>query len=102
MKVLFDMKAITTDNINMDLIDNIQSRDIYKVQPKCNKILKSIALNILKYLPENILYEELNFSSIKFNNIISDYGLYGDCNTPILTEDLSKSLILNVCDNMIH
>src|ERR1044072_2002526 len=58
-------EAITAVEINMDPIDNIQSRDIYKVQPGRNKALKSIALNILKYLPEDILREEPDFSSNK-------------------------------------
>ncbi|CAI2201600.1 13401_t:CDS:1, partial [Funneliformis geosporum] len=38
-----------------DQTDNIQSSDIDKVQPKCDRSLKSLALSILKYLPEDIL-----------------------------------------------
>ncbi|RIA87655.1 hypothetical protein C1645_877912 [Glomus cerebriforme] len=52
--------------------------NIYKVQPRRNKALKSIALNILKYLPEDILREEPDFSSIKSNNTIQDYGACGE------------------------
>ena len=81
----------------MDPIDNIQSRDIYKVQPGRNKALKSIALNILKYLPEDILREEPDFSSIKSNNTIPEYGPCGECDIPIWSEDPPRSLVLNVC-----
>ena len=95
-------EAITAVEINMDPIDNIQSRDIYKVQPGRNKALKSIALNILKYLPEDILREEPDFSSIKSNNTIPDYGPCGECDVPILTEDPPRSLVLNVCGDVIH
>ena len=56
-----NMEAINADEINTDPISNTQNIDIYKVQPRRNKALKSIALNILKYLPEDILCEELNF-----------------------------------------
>ncbi|CAG8720081.1 4806_t:CDS:2, partial [Funneliformis mosseae] len=55
-----------------DQTDNIQSIDIYKVQLKRDRSLKSLALSILKYLPEDIL------------------------------QDSPKSLILNVCGNIIH
>ena len=95
-------EAITADEINMDPIVNIQSRDIYKVQPGRNRSLKILALYILKYLPEDILREELDFSSIKSNNTIQDYGLCGECDIPILTEDPPRLLVLNVCDDMIH
>src|ERR1043165_7958872 len=95
-------EAITADEINMDPIVNIQSRDIYKVQPGRNRSLKILALYILKYLPEDILREELDFSSIKSNNTIQDYGPCGECDIPTLTEDPPKSLVLNACGDMIH
>ena len=67
-------EAITADDINMDPIGNTQSIDIYKVQPGRNKALKLLALHILKYLSEDILREEPDFSSIKSNEAIPDYG----------------------------
>ncbi|CAG8722629.1 20276_t:CDS:2 [Rhizophagus irregularis] len=97
-----NLEAITADEINMDPIGNTQRRDIYEVQPRRNKSLKSIALNILKYLPEDILREEPDFSSIKSNNTIPDYGPCGECSTPILAEDPPRALVLNVCGDMIH
>ncbi|PKC05321.1 hypothetical protein RhiirA5_421038 [Rhizophagus irregularis] len=65
-EVPFDVTEITTDDINMEGIEeiediintSIQSKDIYEVQPGRNNALKSIALNILKYLPEDILHIE--------------------------------------------
>ncbi|PKK66796.1 hypothetical protein RhiirC2_784332 [Rhizophagus irregularis] len=65
-EVPFDVTEITTDDINMEGIEeiediintSIQSKDIYKVQPGRNNALKSITLNILKYLPEDILHIE--------------------------------------------
>ena len=42
-----------------------QNRDI----PNRNKHLKTIALNILKYLPEDILREEPDFSAIKSSGV---------------------------------
>src|SRR6266498_310757 len=84
------------------IITSTQSRDIYGVQPKRNKALKLLALHILKHLPEDILHEEPDFSSIKSNEAIPDYGPCGECDIPILTEDLPRSLVLNVCDDMIH
>ncbi len=56
----------------------------------------------MKYLPEDILRKELDISSIKSNETISDYGLYIECDIPILTEDPPKSLILNVYSDMVH
>ncbi|GBC24044.2 hypothetical protein GLOIN_2v1771599 [Rhizophagus irregularis DAOM 181602=DAOM 197198] len=43
-----------------------------------------------------------DFSSIKSNNTILDYGPCGECDIPILTEDPPRLLVLNVCDDMIH
>ncbi|CAG8512796.1 14656_t:CDS:2 [Funneliformis mosseae] len=51
-----------------DQTDNIQSIDIYKVQLKRDRSLKSFVLSILKYLSEDILREESDFSSIKSND----------------------------------
>jgi hypothetical protein len=97
-----NMKAITADDINMDPIGNTQSRDIYEVQPKRNKTLKLLALHILKHLPEDIFREELDISSIKSNEAIPDYEPCMECDISILTEDPSRSLVLNVCGDMIH
>ncbi|PKC14470.1 hypothetical protein RhiirA5_495341 [Rhizophagus irregularis] len=51
----------------------------------------------MKHLPEDILREELDISSIKSNEAIPDYGPCMECDIPILTEDPPKSLVLNVC-----
>ncbi|GET67425.1 hypothetical protein GLOIN_2v1770914 [Rhizophagus irregularis DAOM 181602=DAOM 197198] len=56
----------------------------------------------MKHLPEDILREELDISSIKSNEAIPDYGPCMECDIPILTEDPPKSLVLNVCGDMIH
>jgi flagellar hook-basal body complex protein FliE len=103
---------ITADDINMEGMEDIdvedllntsaQSRDIYKVQPKRNRTLKIFALHILKYLPEDILREEPDFSSIKSNNTIQDYGPCGDCDVSIFSENPPRSLVLNVCGDVIH
>jgi len=85
-----------------DQTDNIQSSDIYKVQPKRDRSLKSLALSILKYLPEDILHEELDFSSIKSNDTIQDCETCQECDKPILTEDPPRSLVLNVCGDIVH
>ncbi|RIA79516.1 hypothetical protein C1645_840506 [Glomus cerebriforme] len=86
----------------MDPIGNTQSRDIYEVQPRCNKTLKLLALYILKHLPKDILREELDILLIKSNEAIPDYGPCMECDIPILTEDPPRSLVLNVCGDMIH
>ncbi|UZO29012.1 uncharacterized protein OCT59_022509 [Rhizophagus irregularis] len=49
----------------------------------------------MKHLPEDILREELDISSIKSNEAIPDYGPCMECDIPILTEDPPKSLVLN-------
>ncbi|CAG8619843.1 497_t:CDS:2, partial [Funneliformis mosseae] len=51
---------------------------------------------------EDILREKPDFSTIKSNKTIPDYGAYQECDKPILTEDPPRSLILNVCGDMIH
>ncbi|PKY41808.1 hypothetical protein RhiirA4_396535 [Rhizophagus irregularis] len=56
----------------------------------------------MKHLPEDILREELDISSIKSNEAIPDYGPCMECDIPILTEDPPRSLVLNVCGDMIH
>jgi len=109
-EVPFDVTEITADDINTEGIEGMegiintstQSRDIYGVQPKCNKALKLLALHILKHLLEDILREEPDFSSIKSNEAIQDYGPCMECDIPILTEDPPRSLMLNVCGDMIH
>ena len=66
---------ITAEDINMDeLIDSTQSKDIYKVQLKCNRALKLIALNILKYLPEDILREESDFHQLSLTKLSQIMG----------------------------
>ncbi len=95
-------KMITANDINMDPIGNTQSRDIYEVQLRRNKALKLLALHILKHFSKDILHEELDISSIKSNKAISDYRSCMECDIPILTEDPPRSLILNVCGDMIH
>ncbi|CAG8585378.1 20493_t:CDS:2 [Rhizophagus irregularis] len=57
---------------------------------------------ITEFEVEDILREEPDFSSIKSNNTILDYGPCGECDIPILTEDPPRLLVLNVCDDMIH
>ena len=109
-EVPFDVTEITADDINTEGIEGMegiintstQSRDIYGVQPKRNKALKLLALHILKHLPEDILREEPDFSSIKSNEAMPDYGPCMECDIPILTEDPPRSLVLNVCGDMIH
>jgi len=101
-EVPFDVTDITTDDINMDPIGNTQSRDIYEVQLRRNKALKLLVLYILKYLLEDILHEELDILSIKSNEAIPDYGPCMEYDIPILTEDPPRSLVLNVCGDMIH
>ena len=85
-----------------DQTDNTQSNDIYKVQPRRDRSLKSLALSILKYLPEDILREEPDFSSIKSNDTIQDCEACQECDKPILTEDPPRSLVMNVCGDVIH
>jgi hypothetical protein len=91
-----------SDNMEGVINTSTQSEDIYGVQPKRNRALKLLALHILKHLPEDILREEPDFSSIKSNEAIPDYGPCMECDTPILTEDPPRSLILNVCGDMVH
>ncbi|POG73948.1 hypothetical protein GLOIN_2v1771934 [Rhizophagus irregularis DAOM 181602=DAOM 197198] len=69
--------------------------DTYNVQPARNRSLKIFALNILKYLPEDILREEPDFSSFKTNEAIPDNGPCGDCDMSIFSEDPPRSLVIN-------
>ncbi|PKK60723.1 hypothetical protein RhiirC2_761498, partial [Rhizophagus irregularis] len=62
-----------SDNMEGIINTSTQSRDIYEVQPGCNRALKTLALHILKHLTEDILREEPDFSSIKSNEAIPDY-----------------------------
>ncbi|CAI2172346.1 12450_t:CDS:2 [Funneliformis geosporum] len=82
------------------IITSTQSSNIYNMQPARNRALNILALNILKYLSEDNLREEPDFLSIKFNNTIPDYGPYGKCDNPILTEDPPRSLVLNACGDI--
>lgn len=56
-EIPFDMGNLTSvediEDINMEDL----TRDLYKVYLRCNRVLKVIALNILKYLPEEIFQE---------------------------------------------
>src|SRR5947207_5666465 len=63
---------------------------------------KTLVLHILKHLPEDILLKKPDFLSIKSNEAISDYGPCGECDKSILTEDSPRSLILNICGDMVH
>src|SRR4051812_25951900 len=73
---IVDKNPINVEDINMenteDQTETTQSSDIYKVQLMRNKFLKSLVLNILKSLPEDILCEKPDFSFIKFNDSIPD------------------------------
>ncbi|CAG8688955.1 9325_t:CDS:2, partial [Funneliformis mosseae] len=51
---------------------------------------------------QNILCEEPDFSSIKSNDIIQDCEVCQECDKPILTENPPRSLILNVCGDIVH
>jgi hypothetical protein len=130
MEAPFDVEKITANNINMEGMEdmenieniinissvipttftqsnNVQSArisisDTYKVQSAHNRSLKIFALNILKYLPKGILRKELDFSSFKTNEAIPDNGLCRDYDMSIFSEDLPRSLVINVCDNVIH
>ncbi|CAI2183993.1 13934_t:CDS:2 [Funneliformis geosporum] len=100
---LVNTEATTTDEINTDPISNTQNIDIYEVQPGRNKALKLLALHILKHLPDDMFtLQTLDVSSIKSNEAIPDYGPCMECDIPILTEDPPRSLVLNVCGDMIH
>ncbi|EXX67330.1 uncharacterized protein OCT59_015691 [Rhizophagus irregularis] len=53
-EIPFDMGNLTSvEDINMEDL----TRDLYKVYSRRNRVLKVIALNILKYLPEEIFQE---------------------------------------------
>src|SRR2546423_904913 len=101
-----DENPVNVEDINMedteDQTETTQSSDIYKVQPMRNRSLKALALNILKSLPEDILREKPDFSFIKSNDSIPDSELCQECDTPILSEVLPRSLVLNVCGDLIH
>ncbi len=96
------MGGIEDINVKDIINTSAQSRNIYKVQPKYNRVLKILALYILKYLLKNILHEESDFLSIKSNNTILNYKLYRECDISILIKDPSKLLILNICNDMIY
>src|SRR5581483_4483965 len=57
---------------------------------------------LLKYLLKDIFCKKLDILLIKSNEAISDYRLCIEYNIPILIEDSHKSLILNVCDDIIY
>jgi len=76
-----------------------QNRDI----PNRNKHIKTIALNILKYLSEDILREEPDFSAIKSSDVtIPDNGLCTYCKKLILSDNFFRSVIINVCRHIHH
>ena len=65
--------------------------------PNHNKQLKTIALNILKYLSEDILHEMPDFSAIKSSDSnISEYEPCRIYETSILMDNLSRSIIVNI------
>ncbi|RGB22693.1 hypothetical protein C1646_775682 [Rhizophagus diaphanus] len=117
MEAPFDVEKITADDINMEGMEDMEgvediintslvipttSTQSNNVQPARNKSLKIFALNILKYLPEDILREEPDFSSFKTNEAIPDNGPCGDCDISIFSEDPPRSLVINVCGDVIH
>ncbi|CAI2198307.1 2932_t:CDS:2, partial [Funneliformis geosporum] len=51
---------------------------------------------------QNILREEPDFSSIKSNDTIQDCEACQECDKPILTEDPPRSLVLNVCGDIVY
>src|SRR5438105_3405562 len=62
-----------------------------------NKLLKFFALNILKNLPETLLSEELNLSTIITGGIpISKYRSCLDCNDEISSLNSSRSITILV------
>ena len=71
--------------------------------PNRNKYLKIIALNILKYLPEDILREEPDFSAIKSSgDTVPDNSPCTYCKKPILSDNPPRSVIINVCGHIHH
>lgn len=80
-----------------------ENNDISQVYPNRNKQLKTIALNILKHLPEDILREEPDFSAIKSSGVtIPDNGLCTYCKKPILSDNPPRSVVINVCGHIHH
>ena len=60
-------------------------------------------MNILKYLPEDILHKTPDFLAIKSSDSdILEYGPCRMCETPILTDNPSRSFIVNVCEHIHH
>ncbi|CAG8719444.1 6046_t:CDS:2, partial [Funneliformis mosseae] len=53
-------------------------------------------------IQSNILHEEPDFSSIKSNDTIQDCEVCQECDKPILTENPPRSLVLNVCSDIVH
>ncbi|UZO26795.1 uncharacterized protein OCT59_019008 [Rhizophagus irregularis] len=53
-------------------------------------------------MEEDILREEPDFSSFKTNEAIPDNGPCGDCDMSIFSEDPPRSLVINVCGDVIH
>ncbi|RGB41745.1 hypothetical protein C1646_810505 [Rhizophagus diaphanus] len=90
-----DLDDMTSISFRLHSITNL-STDICEVQPRRNRALKTLALNILEHLPEDILREEPDFSSIKSNETITNYGPCRECDPPFLTEDPPRSLILSL------
>ena len=81
------------------------NRDIPLLQslPNRNKYLKTIALNILKYLLEDILCEEPDFLAVKTGDVsIPDNGLCTYCKKPILSDNPPRSVVTNVCEHIYH
>ncbi|CAG8562561.1 2878_t:CDS:2 [Funneliformis mosseae] len=76
--------------------DDIDTEDIEGMENIINTFTQS------KDIYEDILREEPDFSSIKSNEAIPDYGPCMKYDTPILTEDPLRSLMLNICSDMVH
>ncbi|PKK77609.1 hypothetical protein RhiirC2_844176 [Rhizophagus irregularis] len=99
--------SANTEVENPITVDDINIEDIIIKSPLLKALIfakynQGAALNILGHLPEDILREEPDFSSIKSNETITDYGPCGECDLPFLTEDPPRSLILNVCGDIAH
>jgi len=99
--------SITDEEVDLNSMEDVviiesagqQNRDT----PNRNKYLKTIALNILKYLPEDILREEPDFSAVKTGDVsIPDNGLCTYCKKQILSDNPPRSVVINVCGHIHH
>uniref|UniRef100_A0A1D1Z301 Restriction of telomere capping protein 1 n=1 Tax=Anthurium amnicola TaxID=1678845 RepID=A0A1D1Z301_9ARAE len=100
--------SIAEEEVDLNSMESVtftesENSNIFPVYPNRNKYLKTIALNILKYLPEDILREEPDFSAVKTGDVsIPDNGLCTYCEKPILSDNHPRSVIINVCGHIHH